>query len=206
MLSYGIMNIAKEENIYGRIYRNRKKSSSCIRISRKGQYFTRSNYQDIRKVYSIWIVLSPNKGKNTVTKYEESPECLYGNYTEPDSDNTLSSIIIIRLGKSQSADGALEMLNILTTHMNPSEKLKKLENFGLKITRELKKEVEDMCDWTNAFTSRALEQGLEQGMNKAKKEMVLNLLRLGEISVEKIASVAEMSVEDIRLLQKELYH
>ncbi|MDO5397552.1 MAG: hypothetical protein Q4G33_06455 [bacterium] len=177
-----------------------------------GPYFMKSNNQDIRKVYSIWIVISPNKGENTVTEYKLSPEHLYGSYTELSDKNTLSSIIIIRLGRKEGADGALKMLNILMDSMKPAEKLKKLENFGLRMTRELKKEVIDMCDWENAFASRAmkrgleqgLEQGFEQGANQTKRDFVLKLLKFGRMSVEEIAEMAGFSVEDIKLLQKEI--
>lgn len=141
--------------------------------------------------------------------------------------NTLSSIIIIRLGKSEGAEGALKMLNILMTSMKAVDKLKQLENFGIEITRDLKREVEDMCDWEYAFARRAMEQGMEQGiaqgmeqgiaqgiaqgmeqgmelgMDKAKTEMVLNMLKLGGISLEKIAEITGFSIENIRHIQKE---
>lgn len=66
--------------------------------AQKGRYFVKSDYNSIRKVYSIWIIMTPNEGKNTVTKYEETPKCIVGNYTEPNS-SPLTSIIMIRLGK-----------------------------------------------------------------------------------------------------------
>ena len=42
-----------------------------------------------------------------------------------------------------------------------------------------------------------MEQGIEQGVEQGKKELVLNMLRSG-ISIEKIASMANLSVDRIR--------
>ena len=52
-----------------------------------------------------------------------------------------------------------------------------LEDEGVKMTREFKKEVEDMCDWTEAFAERAREDGWEQGLAEGKEEAKLSAVR-----------------------------
>lgn len=77
---------------------------------------------------------------------------------------------MIRLGKIEESAGALKILNMLMTAMSAEKKIKMLEDEGVKMTREFKKEVEDMCDWTEAFAERAREDGWEQGLAKGRAE------------------------------------
>lgn len=77
---------------------------------------------------------------------------------------------MIRLGKIEESAGALKILNMLMTAMSAEKKIKMLEDEGVKMTREFKKEVEDMCDWTEAFAERAREDGWEQGLVEGRAE------------------------------------
>ena len=77
---------------------------------------------------------------------------------------------MIRLGKIEESAGALKILNMLMTAMSAEKKIKMLEDEGVKMTREFKKEVEDMCDWTEAFAQRAREDGWEQGLVEGRAE------------------------------------
>lgn len=77
---------------------------------------------------------------------------------------------MIRLGKIEESAGALKILNMLITAMSAEKKIKMLEDEGVKMTREFKKEVEDMCDWTEAFAERAREDGWEQGLAEGRAE------------------------------------
>ncbi|MEZ4524829.1 MAG: Rpn family recombination-promoting nuclease/putative transposase [Desulfobacterales bacterium] len=47
-------------------------------------------------------------------------------------------------------------------------------------------------------------KGIEKGIEKEKKEMVKILLAMGELTVEKIAKIVRLSVEEIRKMEKEM--
>ena len=104
---------------------------------------------------------------------------------------------MIRLGKIEESAGALKILNMLMTAMSAEKKIKMLEDEGVKMTREFKKEVEDMCDWTEAFAERAREDGWEQGLAEgrakgraegraeAKLSAVRNIMRSLNLAADK---------------------
>ena len=104
---------------------------------------------------------------------------------------------MIRLGKIEESAGALKILNMLMTAMSAEKKIKMLEDEGVKMTREFKKEVEDMCDWTEAFAERAREDGWEQGLaegrakgraegkEEAKLSAVRNIMRSLNLAADK---------------------
>ena len=51
--------------------------ASCMIQSQKGRYFENDNYEQIRKVMSIWIMMSPViKDKNTIRTYGLEPKYL----------------------------------------------------------------------------------------------------------------------------------
>lgn len=108
--------------------------------------FTGSNYQDIKKVYSIWVVTKPEAEKrNTISFIRFGQSGLAG---EPPDDRSydLAQIFIIRLGKDHSderADRLIRMLTVLFTDMLDAENKKRLlgDEFGIPMSRKLEKEL-----------------------------------------------------------------
>lgn len=49
-----------------------------------------------------------------------------------------------------------------------------------------------------------MKKGIEKGIEKGRKKTAKNLLVLGVLTVEQIAQVTELSIEDVRKLQQEL--
>lgn len=66
--------------------------------SQRDKEFVHSNYDDIKKVYSIWICFDTKKElRNTITKYGIEKEDIYGRITEEERYDLLT-VIFIRLG------------------------------------------------------------------------------------------------------------
>ena len=90
----------------------------CSRMisSQNGREFIDSNYQDVRKVYSVWICLNPpDYRKNTINRYSMTEEHLVGNYREPIQHYDLLTAIMICLGnpENDNYDGVLKLLGTL---------------------------------------------------------------------------------------------
>jgi len=81
-----------------------------------GTEFTSSHYDNLKKVYSIWICLNPPKNRmNTITRYSFKEENLVGDIHENELDYDLMAVTIICLGdeKAENSTGVLRMLEIL---------------------------------------------------------------------------------------------
>ena len=76
----------------------------CSRMisSQYGTEFTKSHYENIKKVYSIWICMNPpKKRENSITRYFLAEENLTGSVKERKSNYDLMTIIMICLGKEE---------------------------------------------------------------------------------------------------------
>ena len=80
-----------------------------------GTEFTNSHYENIRKVYSIWICMNPPKNReNSITRYYIAEENLVGRVKERKADYDLMSAVLICLGEEEdSGTDLLKLLNVL---------------------------------------------------------------------------------------------
>ena len=64
--------------------------------SQKGSFFIKSNYDDLLKVYSIWIVICPRKEKqNSIIRYHMVEEVLLGKGYEEEKNYNKQEIIMV---------------------------------------------------------------------------------------------------------------
>ena len=160
-----------------------------------GREFVNSQYQKIKKVYSIWICLSPKKGKeNTATTYKIQKETIIGNNKEKTENYDLMSIAIINITKNiDNLDK--NIIGFLSTIFSDSLKAEEIirilnEEFNIQTTKNIQKEVDDMCD---------LSKGLIQ---QEKKEFAFEMYK-GKEPIEKIAKYSRIDIETAKSWIKE---
>ena len=149
--------------------------------SQYGTVFTESEYQKIKKVYSIWICPNPPKNrKNTIMSYHMTEEAIRGNVTEQQADYDLLTVVMVCLGgkDKENYDGLLKMLDVLLSgRIEPAEKKKTLqEEFGIAMTKKLEGDVRRMCN---------LSQGVyDEATDKALVTTIKNLLESTDWDIE----------------------
>ena len=155
----------------------------CCRMisSQYGREFTSSHYEQIKKVYSIWICMNPPKSReNTITRYRLVEEHLVGEAVEPVRNYDLLSIIMLCLGgpDGKNYDGVLRMLDVLLgSETSVAEKRKILENeYHIQMTQKLESEVSGMCNLSKGV--------LEKGMAKRALSDLRNLMETMNWSME----------------------
>ena len=123
----------------------------CARMlsAQYGEVFSHSHYENLRKVYSIWICPNPAAGQeNTISRYSMRREDIAGRPCEEEPFFDLMSVVMVRLGKPGSAgyNGILDLLGrLLSKEVPGSEKLRVLEDeYGIALTDELESEVSRM--------------------------------------------------------------
>ncbi len=171
----------------------------CSRMisAQYGTEFTDSHYENIRKVYSVWICINPPQNKqNTITRYAIKEENLVGRVTEKVENYDLLAAVMICLGNSKNADGegVLKLLSVLLSNeRRPDEKKRILQDeFDIKMTRELEEEVSNMCNYSDGIEQQALEKGREQGreqgialgIEKSRIESIKSIMDRLKVSVE----------------------
>lgn len=141
--------------------------------------FTKSDFNKLKKVYSIWICTnSPKKTANTITRYSFKPEYMVGEVPDCPERYDLMSLVMINLGESDNNyDGLIKMLDTLLNRYieNRENALKILEDEFYIPFKSINKEVDSMCNLSQGI----YDQGKAEGKIKGKIEMIKAMLEEG---------------------------
>lgn len=167
-----------------------------------GTVFTKSDYQKLRKVYSIWICVNPAKRfRNTITRYSLKPETIIGNAVEAPENYDLINIVMVCLGKMEewNDNNLIKFLGVLfQNELSAREKKDILErDFNIPMTETFESEVDDMCNLSQGVAEKAMQQG--------RTHILIELVNDGVLTIEKAAEKARMSVEEFRNAMKNAY-
>jgi len=139
--------------------------------SQYGREFVKSNYEKIKKAYSIWIFTAPpTDHKNSITRYRLTEEHIIGQSSEPVQTYDLLSLIMVYLGgagtNAENYNGILRMLDVLLSDkFKASEKRQILtDEFGIAMTQTIEREVSDMCNLSQGIKEKGIAQGISQGL------------------------------------------
>lgn len=146
--------------------------------------FTAENYDDIKKVYSIWLCLnSPKKEADTIVEYRIKPEVLYG-LAEAGHRCDLLSVVLVGLSEAGCIREETPLQGFLGTifseKLRPEEKLQILEEkYEIAATEEVKEGVNRMCNLSDAIEERGMQKGIQKGIQKGlQKGEQLKLIEL----------------------------
>ena len=148
----------------------------------------KEQYDNIKKVYSIWICMDcPEDKKDSIINYSFEPHIIYQGNDKlklyPNCD--LMNITFIHLsGKpDQSHHQLISMLDTLLARMDAETKKKKLqEEYNLPMTIKLEKEMNDMCN----LSSGIREEGFRDGERSGELNTLKNMLKAGLTTIEKL--------------------
>ena len=186
--------------------------------SQKGREFIGRDYDNIKKVYSIWVCMdAPEYAQNTITEYSIQPTNLYGEY-RGDARYDLMSVVIICLGDSekgfQREDSEyrklLDLLTMISSHKIPvKQKLMTLEQeYHIATTRELKEGLSSMCNWSEGVIERIQKEVLEKVTNevtekvanevtlKSNRKAIINMMKRLQLSFEEACDILQINPED----------
>ena len=206
-----IINIEAQNNFHPGYPLLKRAIYYCSRMisSQYGTVFTKSHYEKIEKVYSIWICTMPTKKwAYTITRYRMREENLVGQTQAPREDYDLLTPILVCLGSKQYTElkGLLRMLNlVLLDNVSPEGKTKTLkEEFHVQVTPHLEKGVAEMCNLSEGIEKRGEARGEARGQargdERRMKIVATNMIRRGKYSPEEIADISGMAIEKVREL------
>ncbi len=183
----------------------------CSRMisSQYGSEFTETHYENIRKVYSIWICSNPPKRReNTITRYSIQEENLIGQVSERKENYDLLTVVMICLGHADDDNytGVLKLLGVLLSSEKEAEEKKKIlqDDFNIAMTKTLESEVSAMCNLSKGVEergiARGLAQGLAQGLERGMETGTLNAIRN---LMETLKLTAEQAMEALKVPEAE---
>lgn len=162
--------------------------------SQKERDFVNTNYDDIKRVFSIWICM--NMSQNSMNYVHLTNDGLLGSY-EWGGKIDLLNIVLIGLSQELPEHGEKYELHrllgaLLSKKLTSDEKLNIIETeYDIPIEDSLRKDVSVMCN---------LSQGIrEDATDEANAKIIMNMHRKG-YTLEQIADVAEKSIDEVRAI------
>lgn len=152
--------------------------------AQKNREFVNSDYNSIKKVYSIWICVHvPKYAENSIAEFRIGQKNVVGYFPENRRYDLLSSIFICLSDEivEQSPQYALHRLLeiFFSTNLSREQKAALLrDEYGIVFNRDMERCVDEMCNVSvgilqkgyNQGMEQGLEQGLEQGMEQGYKQ------------------------------------
>ncbi|MBQ9991496.1 MAG: hypothetical protein IJP31_11260 [Lachnospiraceae bacterium] len=147
--------------------------------------FTGENYNDIKKVYSIFICMeAPKYVRNTITEYNMRQIKRFGNFKKKVRYDLLSLVMICMGEDEHTPNPLLGMLNVLLSDTIPVWKKEEIlsNKYGLEMEIELKEAVKKMCNLSELVLERGIKEGRKQGRESGLREGRKSGLREGRKS------------------------
>ncbi len=160
--------------------------------SQKERDFTKTNYDDIKRVFSIWICMGMDE--DSLDYVHLTNDRLLGDHVW-EGKMDLLNIVLIGMSKELSAQEGHHELHrllgaLLSAKLPVEEKLDILEmEYEIPMEEEEKEEVRVMCNLGEGIREKAEARG--------EAKVILGMYRKG-YSLEQIADVAEKNVEEVR--------
>ena len=132
--------------------------------AQKQTEFFHSDFDNLKKVRSIWICMDSGETEDSIEEIGFDRKIVFGNKKNSYHMDLMKGIIVnIRSGADSSSGKAVKksqnvliaMLEELVSRKDASEKKHILEDeYGLKMTAELERRIQIMCNWSESIIER----------------------------------------------------
>jgi len=202
-----IINVEAQNNFYPGYPIIKRGIYYCARMisSQYGTVFTKSHYEKIQKVYSVWICMNPPvERNNTITEYSLTEKNYVGNVKEKKEYYDLINAVMVCLGTSEgnAENELLRLLDVLLVSDKKAEEKKAIleSEFNIPMTEKMEEEVKHMCNLSDGVEQRGIQKGIQQGIQLTLCELVRDNL----LSLEEAAKRAGVSIEEFQRLCEEV--
>lgn len=165
--------------------------------SQKERDFTNSNFDDIKRVYSVWIC--PKMDENSIEYIHLTRENLLGSH-QWEGNIDLLNIMMVGLSKEipeHDEKYALHRLlgTLLSSKLRPEEKLEIMnKEYAIPIEQNIRKEVDDMYSLTQDIK--------EQAANERESQIIVNMYQ-NRFSLDQISISVGKTVDEIKAILTE---
>ena len=205
-----IVNIEAQKEEPGKYYILNRAIFYICRIvsSQKGRDFVNSEYDDMKRVYSIWICM--NMKEHSLSHIHLEEEQIIGSHKWK-GDLDLLNIIIIGIAKNLPEKEEKYELHrllsaLLSSDLEVEDKLDIMEKeYDIPLENDIRKDVKEMCNLSQGIREEAFEEGQEygyrEGQEKGEKQKLVRVvtkMHEAKFPLEQIAAIAEISMEKVK--------
>ncbi|WP_029066986.1 hypothetical protein [Lachnobacterium bovis] len=149
-------------------------------LGREFEIGKNNSYDDIKKVYSIWICMdTPQDVANSITEFKMTKNSIYGTFKR-EARYDLQSVIFICLGKAarQTENELIGMLDtLLASDIDVRTKEITLsEKYKLNLRETYEGTVDFMCNLSQGILERGRQEGRQEGLLEGRQKGKLDIL------------------------------
>ena len=167
--------------------------------SQKGRDFENSNYNDIKRVYSIWVCM--NMDKNSMCHIHLTKDDIIDTYHWK-GNLELFNIVLLGLAKElPQHDETYELHRLLgallSKELTVNEKLTIIGNeYDIPVEEDFRKEVNTMCNLSQGIKEDGIAIGFADGKAESEARIVFTMYKNG-LTAEQIAAYTDMNIDDV---------
>ena len=180
--------------------------------SQKERDFTNSNYNDLKRVYSIWVCM--NTTTDSMCHIHLTKDDLIDTYNWKGRLDLLNIVMIGLSEELPEHDETYELHRLLgallSQALTAQEKMAILEKeYHIPAETHMRKDVSEMCNLGEGIEERGIKKGFERGIEKGLERgiergieqgiaIVIWTMHRNGFSEEQIASATDKDVKDIK--------
>ena len=175
--------------------------------AQKGIEFTGRDYDNIRKVYSIWICMNaPDYIGNAISYYHiQKEDTIPGIPDKKETYDKLTVVTICLNSRSEKSNRLTKMLGVLLSpRLDSGEKIHQLEyEFDIPMENDMGEELNQMCNLSDYVEELGIKKGIEQGREQLLTQLIKKKCAKGK-SVAEIADELEEDEDTILEIMKNM--
>lgn len=173
--------------------------------SQKERDLVGTNYNDIKRVFSIWVCM--NMDENCMDYVHLTDDKLTGSYPWKGRIDLLNIVLIGIANELPEHDNKYELhrllSTLLSTELSASEKIGIMEKeYSIAVDDRIREDVSAMCNLSQGIREKGIAEGIAQGRAESEIEFILNMYE-NNFTLEQIAVATKKSVEEISDVIKE---
>lgn len=166
--------------------------------SQKERDFKNTNYNDIKRVYSIWICM--NMDENSMNHIYLTNDNAIGSYQWEGRLDLLNIVMIGLSNELPEHDEEYELHRLLgallSKELTVDEKLNIIEDeYDISVEENIRRDVNIMCNLSQGIE----DKGIAIGEAKAETRIIIRMHKNG-FTVEQIAAVTDKDVKDVEAI------
>jgi len=158
--------------------------------------FIEPDFDNIKKVISVWICLSsPKRGTSSIMEYNFCENAVVGNIPLARENFDLMQVVMVYVGHDDSSieDDLLKLLHLVfRAKIDAAKKKQRLnDEFGIKLDNEMLKEVNIMCNLGEGL----VEETWDEAWDKATLTYLKRIVGSLGVSIEQAMDALDIPVE-----------
>ena len=163
-----------------------------------------SHYENLKKVYSIWICLNPPKeerGSITEISLDKKVHVGYNRIRKEDYDKL--SVILLYLSR-ESEEEILGFLQTLLDETIQSERKLEIleEDYGIVMDNETRKEIREMCNLGDYVENKGMAKGIAKGIEEATIKSIQSIMVHLQIDLNKAMELLDIPSSEFSKYEK----